>query len=53
MPKLSDNASIFDLQGANVNLLVKLVETPCKFIIAELSIRKLGYSSFEFTRPFL
>ena len=35
------------------------METPRKFIIAELSIRKLGSSSvliirlFEFTRPFL
>ena len=27
------------------NLLVKIVETPRKFIIAELSIRKLGSSS--------
>ena len=27
------------------NILVKLVETPRKFIIAELSIRKLGSSS--------
>ena len=41
------------------NILVKLVETPRKFIIAELSIRKLGSSSviiirlFEFARPFL
>ena len=45
--------------ASNFNLLVKLVETPRKFIIAELSIRKLGSSSvliirlFEFTRPFL
>ena len=41
-----------------INLL-SFVETPRKFIIAELSIRKLGSSSvliirpFEFTRPFL
>ena len=39
--------------------LLSFVETPRKFIIAELSIRKLGSSSvliirlFEFTRPFL
>ena len=39
--------------------LFSFVETPRKFIIAELSIRKLGSSSvliirlFEFTRPFL
>ena len=38
--------------------LLSFVETPRKFIIAELSIRKLGSSSvliirlFEFTRPF-
>ena len=45
-----------------INLLLYLlsfVETPRKFVIAELSIRKLGSSSvliirlFEFTRPFL
>ena len=39
--------------------LLSFVETPRKFIIAELSIRKLGSSSvliirlFELTRPFL
>ena len=39
--------------------LLSFVETPRKFIIAELSIRMLGSSSvliirlFEFTRPFL
>ena len=39
--------------------LFSFVETPRKFIIAELSIRKFGSSSvliirlFEFTRPFL
>ena len=39
--------------------LLSFVDTPRKFIIAELSIRKLGSSSvliirlFEFTRPFL
>ena len=39
--------------------LLSFVETPRKFTIAELSIRKLGPSSvliirlFEFTRPFL
>ena len=39
--------------------LFSFVETPRKFIFAELSIRKLGSSSvlimrlFEFTRPFL
>ena len=39
--------------------LLSFVETPRKFIIAELSIRKLGSSSvliirlLEFTRPFL
>ena len=39
--------------------LLSFVETPRKFIIAELSIRKFGSSSvliirlFEFTRPFL
>ena len=42
----------------NTIYLLSFVET-CKFIIAELSIRKLGFSSvliirlFEFTRPFL
>ena len=41
------------------NILVYFVETPRKFIIAKLSIRKLGSLSmliirlFEFTRPFL
>ena len=29
------------------NILVKLVDTPRKFIIAELSIRKLGSSSVQ------
>ena len=39
-------------------LRLSFVDTPRKFIIAELSIRKLGSSSvliirlFEFTRPF-
>ena len=39
--------------------LFSFVETPFKYIVAELSIRKLGFSSvliiplFEFTRPFL
>ena len=43
----------------NTIYLFSFVETPRKFIIAELSIRKLGSSSvliirlFEFTRPFL
>ena len=43
----------------NTIYLLSFVETPRKFIIAELSIRKLGSSSvliirlFEFTRPFL
>ena len=43
----------------NTIYLLSFVETPRKFIIAELSIRKLGFSSvliirlFEFTRPFL
>ena len=43
----------------NTMYLLSFVETPRKFIIAELSIRKLGSSSvliirlFEFTRPFL
>ena len=43
----------------NTIYLFSFVETPCKFIIAELSICKLGSSSvliirlFEFTRPFL
>ena len=42
----------------NTIYLLSFVETPRKFIIAELSIRKLGSSSvlimrlFEFTRPF-
>ena len=46
-------------RSSDILILVKLVETPRKFIIAELSIRKLGSSSvliirlFEFTRPFL
>ena len=34
------------------NILVKLVETPRKFIIAELSIRKLGSSSVLIIRLF-
>ena len=43
----------------NTRYLLSFVETPRKFIIAELSIRKLGSSSvlitrlLEFTRPFL
>ena len=42
----------------NTIYLFSFVETPRKFTIAELSIRKLGSSSvliirlFEFTRPF-
>ena len=42
----------------NTIYLLSFVETPRKFIITELSIRKLGSSSvliiqlFEFTRPF-
>ena len=49
----------FILSEKMVLYLLSFVETPRKFIIAELSIRKLGSSSvliirlFEFTRPFL
>ena len=45
--------------GLDKIYLLSFVETPRNFIIAELSIRKLGSSSvliirlFEFTRPFL
>ena len=55
---INSNLSFLYVCMVNTIYLLSFVETPRKFIIAELSIRKLGSSSvliirlFEFTRPF-
>ena len=57
--KSEANKFLVCLHGEYNKLVYSFVETPRKFIIAELSIRKLGSSSvliirlFEFARPFL
>ena len=57
--QMLENLSFLYVYMVNTIYLLSFVETPRKFIIAELSIRKLGSSSvliirlFEFTRPFL
>ena len=59
-PRLQTSMHVCQIYSTTIGLyLLSFVETPRKFIIAELSIRMLGSPSvliirlFEFTRPFL